>query len=55
MEKKNKYIMNLGLAFDEDRAMKKLSQMAKEGWILEEMSLQLHLEPFLSTLIKRII
>ncbi|MFT5872592.1 MAG: hypothetical protein ACI8WT_001523 [Clostridium sp.] len=39
MEKKNRYIMNLGLAFDEDRVMKKLSQMAKEGWILEEMTL----------------
>jgi hypothetical protein len=39
MEKKNSYIMNMGLAFDEDRAMKKLSQKAKEGWILEEMSL----------------
>ena len=39
MEKKNSYIMNMGLAFDEDRAMKKLSQKAKEGWILKEMSL----------------
>ena len=39
MEKKNRYILNMGLAFDEDGAMKKLSQMAKEGWILEEMSL----------------
>ena len=39
MEKKNRYILNMGLAFDEDRAMKKLSQRAKEGWILEEMSL----------------
>ncbi|MGH4122397.1 MAG: DUF2812 domain-containing protein [Clostridium sp.] len=39
MEKKYRYIMNMGLAFDEDRAMKKLSQMAKEGWILKEMSL----------------
>jgi hypothetical protein len=39
MEKKNRYIMNMGLAFDEDRAMKKLSQRAKEGWILKEMSL----------------
>lgn len=39
MEKKNSYIMNMGLAFDEERAMKKLSQKAKEGWLLEEMSL----------------
>lgn len=39
MEKKNRYIMNMGLAFDEERAMKKLSQRAKEGWILKEMSL----------------
>ncbi|MBZ9687255.1 DUF2812 domain-containing protein [Clostridium estertheticum] len=39
MEKKNRYIMNMGLAFDEDRAMKKLCLMAKEGWILEKMSL----------------
>ena len=40
MEKKNSYIMNMGLAFDEDRAMKKLSQKAKEGWILKEMSIR---------------
>jgi hypothetical protein len=39
MENKNRYIMNMGLAFDEDRAMKKLSQCAEEGWILKEMSL----------------
>ena len=39
MEKKNRYILNMGLAFDEDRIMKKLSRMAKEGWILEGMSL----------------
>jgi len=39
MDKKNNYIMNMGLAFDEDRAMEKLCQKAKEGWILEEMSL----------------
>lgn len=38
MEKKNSYIMNMGFAFDEDRAMRKLSQRAKEGWILKEMS-----------------
>ncbi|WP_298843207.1 DUF2812 domain-containing protein [Clostridium sp.] len=39
MEKKNRYILNMGLAFDEDRVMRKLSQTAKEGWILEGMSL----------------
>lgn len=39
MEKKNRYILNMGLAFDEDRVMKKLNLMAKEGWILEGMSL----------------
>lgn len=39
MKNENRYIMNMGLAFDEDRVMKKLSQMAKEGWILKEMSL----------------
>lgn len=38
MSKEFKYIMNMGLAFDEDRVMKKLSKMAKEGWILEEMT-----------------
>ena len=38
MEKKNRYILNMGFAFDEDRAMKKLGQRAKEGWILKEMS-----------------
>ena len=39
MGKKYRYILNMGLAFDEDRAMNKLGEMAKEGWILEEMSL----------------
>lgn len=39
MEKKYKYILNMGLAFDEDRAIKKISAMAKKGWILEKMTL----------------
>lgn len=39
MAKEHKYIINMGLAFDEDRAMRKLSDMAKEGWVLEEMTL----------------
>ncbi|GAA0179964.1 DUF2812 domain-containing protein [Clostridium sediminicola] len=39
MEKKYKYILNMGLAFDEDRAIKKFSAMAKKGWILEKMTL----------------
>lgn len=34
-----KYIMNMGLAFDEDKLVKKLSELAKEGWILKEMTL----------------
>jgi hypothetical protein len=29
----------MGLAFDEDRVIEKLSLMAKEGWVLKEMSL----------------
>jgi hypothetical protein len=33
-----KYIINMGLAFDEDRLMKKLSKLAKEGWLLKEMT-----------------
>lgn len=39
MGNKYRYLINMGLAFDEERAMTKLSKMAKEGWILEEMSL----------------
>lgn len=39
MEKKYKYILNMGLAFDEERVIKKLSRMAKEGWILKKMTL----------------
>lgn len=39
MSKKYKRIINMGLAFDEDRAMVKLSKMAKKGWILSKMSL----------------
>jgi hypothetical protein len=34
-----KYLWNMGLAFDEDRAIKKMSVLAKEGWILKEMAL----------------
>ncbi|MBU5484549.1 DUF2812 domain-containing protein [Clostridium sp. MSJ-11] len=36
---KYKYLINMGLAFEEDRMMKKLSKMAKEGWILEKMTI----------------
>lgn len=36
---KYRYLMNRGLAFDEERTMRKLSEMAREGWVLEEMSL----------------
>ncbi|MDP4087942.1 MAG: DUF2812 domain-containing protein [Bacillota bacterium] len=34
-----KYIMNNGLAFDEERTMKRLRNMAEEGWILSDMSM----------------
>lgn len=39
MGKNHKYIMNDGLAFAEDKMMKKLSEMANEGWILEKVTL----------------
>ena len=39
MKKKYKYILNMGLAFDEERLIKRLSKMAKEGWILQKMTL----------------
>lgn len=39
MNKNNKYILNMGLAFDEDRVLKKMSDLAKDGWILNEMTL----------------
>ena len=38
MNKNYKYIGNMGLAFDEDRVLKKMSSLAKEGWILKEMT-----------------
>jgi Protein of unknown function (DUF2812). len=34
-----KYLMNMGLAFDEDRIIKKLGQLSKDGWRLKEMTL----------------
>ena len=33
-----KYLWNMGLAFDEDRVLKKMSVLAEEGWILKEMT-----------------
>jgi hypothetical protein len=38
MKNEYKYLLNMGLAFDEDKAMKKLSKMAREGWVLKEMT-----------------
>ncbi|MGN1385623.1 MAG: DUF2812 domain-containing protein [Bacillus sp. (in: firmicutes)] len=37
--RKYKYVANMGLAFDEKRILKKLSKLAKEGWILDELTL----------------
>ncbi|MGM9925465.1 MAG: DUF2812 domain-containing protein [Bacillus sp. (in: firmicutes)] len=37
MSKQYKYISNNGLAFDEHKSMKKLAELAKEGWILQEL------------------
>lgn len=36
---KYKYISNMGLAFDEERTLKKLNSLAKEGWILDKLTL----------------
>lgn len=38
-EKKYKYVTNMGLAFDEERALRKLHELAKEGWFLEKFTL----------------
>lgn len=35
--KKHKYLLNYGLAFDEEKLIKKLNALATEGWILKEM------------------
>jgi len=39
MDNNYKYIWNMGLAFDEDKVLKKMSAFAKEGWILKSMTL----------------
>lgn len=39
MDDNYKYIWNMGLAFDEDRVLKKMSDLAKKGWILKKMTL----------------
>lgn len=39
MGKEYKYMINKGLAFSEEKMMKKLSDRAKEGWILEKVTL----------------
>jgi hypothetical protein len=38
MRNEFRYLINRGFAFEEDKAMKKLSQMAREGWVLKEMT-----------------
>jgi len=35
----NKYLLNMGLAFDEDRVIKRLNDLSKDGWFLSEMTL----------------
>jgi len=37
--KNNKYLLNMGLAFDEDRVINRLNKLSKEGWVLSEMTL----------------
>lgn len=39
MDNNYKYLWNMGLAFDENRILKKMSNLAREGWILKEMTL----------------
>lgn len=39
MEKEYKYMINEGLAFSEDKMMKKLSDRAREGWLLEKATI----------------
>ena len=39
MEKEYKYMINEGLAFSEEKMMKKLSDRAKEGWLLEKATI----------------
>lgn len=38
-KKKYKYLINGGYAFDEEKITKKLSDLSKEGWILESVGL----------------
>ena len=38
MDRQIRYIWNWGLAFDEDRLIKRLEALAQEGWMLEGMS-----------------
>lgn len=38
MESKVRYLWNWGLAFDENRLLRKLESMAKEGWMLDGMT-----------------
>ncbi|MDV3425970.1 MAG: DUF2812 domain-containing protein [Bacillota bacterium] len=37
--KNTKYLLNMGLAFEEDRVIKRLNKLSKEGWFLSEMTL----------------
>ena len=39
MGKEYKYMINEGVAFSEDKMMKKLSDRAKEGWLLERATI----------------
>ena len=39
MVKKYRYVLNMGLAFDEGRVLKRFCELAKQGWSLKEMSL----------------
>ncbi|MDI3411344.1 hypothetical protein QKW52_18370 [Bacillus sonorensis] len=36
--KQRKYIMSDGLAFSEEKDMKKLSDMASKGWVLDSFA-----------------
>ena len=39
--REKKFVFNNGLAFSEEKEMKKLAQYAKEGWILDSHGFRL--------------
>ena len=39
MDNNYKYMWNMGLAFDEDKVLKKMNDFAETGWVLKSMNL----------------